>query len=175
MDDAALRVKTSNLRALVRVRRIRERQALLDLQRALTDRDTAGAALDDAQTVLASEETLRSAREVEVYGALPNAGPQTADFVLGRHIAIGRWTEVVEEAASHLDGAQFRLDQADEAAEAARARYAVRARAVRKWTRIEALAADAKNRQDEAAGEQDLEDDLMRQGPGATLGPVRTR
>jgi hypothetical protein len=175
MDDAALRVKTSGLKALVRIRTSRERRALLDLQQALADRNTAGAARDDAETVHASKETLRSAREAEVYGALRTAGSQTAHSVLDRHLSIGRWTEAVDEAAVHLEKAQSRLDQADEAATEARARYAVRARAVRKWTRIEALVAGANARRDEAAREQESEDDVMSRRRGATSGSVRTR
>jgi hypothetical protein len=159
MVDAALRVNTSSLQALVRLRGTRERQALLELQRALANRDATRAARDNAQSVLAAAEVVRSARERALYGALPTAIAGRAFVVLAQHSAVERWTEVVDEAAGRRDEAQFHLEAADEAAQDARVRYAARARASRKWTRIEALVAGAKRRRDEGAGERDIDDD----------------
>jgi hypothetical protein len=173
MDDAALRVNPSSLQALVRLRGTRERQALLELQRSLADRDASRAARDNAQSVLAAAEVVRSARESALYDALPTAVAGSAYAVHAQHAAVERWTEVVDEAAGRRDEAQFHLEAADEAAQDARNRYAARARASRKSTRIEALVAGAKCRRDEAAVEREIDDDTnshrSRETPGFGL------
>jgi hypothetical protein len=175
MDDAALRVNTTRLQALMRLRGMRERQALLELQRALADRDASRAARDDAQSVLAAAEVVRSTRERALYDALPTAVAGRAFAVHAQHSAVERWTEVVDEAAGLRDEAQSHLEAADEAARDARSRYATRARASRKWNRIEALVTDASRRRDEAAGERDIDDDTNAHRSRATPGFRRVR
>jgi len=169
MDDAALRVRPSGLRALVRVRADRERQALLELHARLADRDAAIEARDRAARELAQKESSRRSREALIYESLKSLGPIAAEAVAAHQVAIGRWSELVETAASRVAAAQIDLDDAGDAARDARARYAVRARAARKWTRIEVLVATARGRLSEAAAEREMEDDTLsrRLGPGS--------
>jgi hypothetical protein len=167
MDDAALRVRPSGLRALVRLRADRERRALLDLRSKLAEKDAAAAARDRAARVLSHEEAARTARESRLYEALPERGPLTAEAMAADQASIGRWSESVETAASRVDAAQVELDAAMEAARDSRAVYAVRARAVRKWTRIQDLIATARRRHAEASDEQETEDEILTRSAAA--------
>jgi hypothetical protein len=167
MDDEALRLNTSNLKSLVRLRTVRERQALRDLRAALAERDEAAGAHRRAERALRRDEAARQERETHMYRTLPTRGPLTGDALAGHEAQIARWSEVVRSAAGRLDEARVALDEAEEAARGARARYAARARALRKWERVQDLATAAGRRWAEAAGERESEDEIGSRPRGA--------
>jgi hypothetical protein len=170
MDDAALRVKTSSLAALLRLRTVRERRALLDLQAARSERDAARDARDRAGEALSEEEDLRRAREARAYGALPALEAQSTGSLDRHRTGVERWTELVRAAAGRLDEAQVDLDQAEGQARDAQERYASRARAARKWTRIDGLIAGARRQRAEISGEQETEEETCARSPAGAAG-----
>ena len=175
MDDEALRLNASSLTSLVRLRNLRERQALRELRAALAERDAAAGAHHRAEQALIREQTARHEREARLYRTLPTLGPLAGVALAGHDAQIARWSEVVRSAAGRLEAARLVLDGAEEATRGARGRYAARARALRKWERIESLAASSRRRCEEAAGERESEDEVRARGPGPTPASVRTR
>lgn len=159
MDDAARRVKPSALRALLRTRQERERQALAEVGARLSALAEAERGRARAGAALAEAEAARARGEAAIYAALSEGVGMSPAELEGRRAALLRLTEGVLAREKEVASAVKAVKTAAAAVAESRRAYADRMRDTRKWTQIDDRAATARRRHAADAEELETEDE----------------
>lgn len=159
MADASSGVNPSQVAALARLRRERERRAMQEWLALRRREAEALQAQETAEQHLEAEKDVRDTGEDRIYRSFPDAGPVRPTGIERHREAIRRLGARVDEAAYQLDAAAAALLEAKEAAAAGHSRLAKKSRESQKWQRIEARVQTMRLVQREAVAERESDDE----------------
>lgn len=168
MDDTARLVRPSDLAALLRTRRERERSALVELHACLARLAETEGRRTAAEDALAQAEADRARGEAAIYEGLAAGTAALSPAELdGRRAALGALTDAVTAAQGGVLEAERAIVAAHAAIGEARAAHAQRLRDTSKWVQIEGRAGAARKRHADSVEEIETEDETSLRFRGA--------